>query len=345
MAMFRYSGDIGSRPPMGTKSDRQGSDRAVYCNICLDSWDSETEVEIHRSTAHKSELMDLLRDSSKNVCKICVKPNDDKDRLVEHIKTWHLYSGADAVRVEREIFICDSCCAVFFNKRLLQAHILISHTNVNREKTFTECPKCLKPYRLKTIWYHFQGHNIQSVSCCKICMTKCKDRLDLLAHVDGHLKHLFCDICQYQSKSEAFFAKHLATRHRREQTASRRRARKWQPYFMPRASDYKARFQCDTASKGLQLELFADVELRVCVLCREICIGEDDALAHLENEHVEREQPQTVHTCICGETFSSKVLLKYHMFKNDHSNESNDTDVVYAIVLVPDEVEMTTSAT
>lgn len=246
---------------------------------------------------------------------VCIKPHKDEAELIRHIKTRHLLSGPDAIRVEREIFICDGCSAVFFNKRLLQAHVLIFHTNQDRVNTFSECPKCLKPYRLKTMWYHFQGHNIQSVSCCKICLTKCRDRKELLQHVDSHFKHLYCEICQYQTKNEAYFKEHLATRHVWLKNANTIGGR-WKPYFLPKGGDYKPRFQCDTAFKGLRMELFAQVELRVCIMCREICIGDTRAIEHVQSEHMGREQPRALHRCTCGETFNSKVLLKHHIFKN-----------------------------
>ncbi|XP_068627278.1 zinc finger protein 639-like [Battus philenor] len=344
MAMFRSPWEVYFRPPKA-KPNRKEGEGMHTCDICLDGWDSETEVDIHRTTAHKNQLQSLMKDTTKNVCRICVKSYKSKQDLIHHVKTWHLLSSEDAVRVEREMFICDICTVIFFNKLLLQAHILIFHTNCDKLNTFTECPKCLKMVHLKNIWYHFQGHHIQSVSCCKICLTKCTDRKEVLQHVSSeHNKYLFCDICQYQSKNANYFREHLNTRHGRKVQPGSSSVR-YKPYFLPRVGDYKLKFVCDTAFKGLKISYLEELKIRICILCREICIGEQSMKDHIRNVHTVHQPQQLCHICSCGETFNNKVLLKHHIFKSkgDHTDIgliNPNEDVVYAVILVDDNLDI-----
>lgn len=67
MAMFRSSPrDVVYRPPIKRNCDT--NPETYFCNICFDGWDSETEVEIHRSVAHRREIMKLMKNSRATYC-------------------------------------------------------------------------------------------------------------------------------------------------------------------------------------------------------------------------------------------------------------------------------------
>ncbi|CAK1592600.1 unnamed protein product [Parnassius mnemosyne] len=353
MAMFRSPREVCSRNPREDKCERKEQRGAYCCDFCYDGWDSETEVDIHRNTTHRKEMLDLLKATNQHVCRICYKSYENKDDLIRHIKTWHLLSSEDAVRVEREIFICDYCSMLFFNKLLIQTHLLLYHMDVDKIETFTECAKCHRIYRLRTMWYHFQAHYIQSVAGCKICLTKCKNRKDVLKHLETHRKFLFCNVCRYETMHEEYFREHLATRHRKSVNSSRRNNFKWKPYFSPKTSDYinKFRFVCDTASKGVDLPLLEDTQLHICIFCREICFGEQSAKDHIWYVHHQALEPPLTssHVCICGEKFAFKVLLKQHLFKEkcdrkQHNSIEEDTDE-YLIVVMTEEDDPKTMVT
>ncbi|XP_013137901.1 PREDICTED: PR domain zinc finger protein 15-like [Papilio polytes] len=328
MAMFRSSPrDVVYRPPIKRNCDT--NPETYFCNICFDGWDSETEVEIHRSVAHRREIMKLMKNSRATYCcRLCVKPHLTYEGLLKHIKVRHLLSDENATRVEREIFICNTCSALFFNKLLMQVHIITFHMGVDKDATFAACPKCYKMQRIKSMWFHFQGHHIQSVSCCKICLEKFNNRVDLNIHMKEHKKYLFCEICQYESKNELYFKEHLNTRHKLKSIDLKEDKRCWKDYFVPRSfGDYKTSVILDLPMKGVSLAYLQEHNIRICILCREICIGEQEMADHMQNHYVEKANKQYEHICTCGETFSTVILLKHHMFKNQgHCKMELDED-------------------
>ncbi|XP_014366431.2 zinc finger protein 423-like [Papilio machaon] len=327
MAMFRSSPrDVEYRPP--NKKSYGTNAETYFCNICFDGWDSETEVEIHRSLAHKREIMNLMKNSRATYCcRLCVKPHLTYEGLIKHIKVNHLLSDENATRIEREIFICDTCSVLFFNKLLMQIHIITFHMGVDKDATFAACPKCYKMQRIKTMWYHFQGHRIQSVSCCKICLEKFKNRDELKEHMKQHKKYLYCEICQYESKNETYFQEHLSTRHKITKSINLKvDKRNWKDYFVPRTfGEYKTSIIMDIPMKGVSLAYLEEHNVRVCILCREICIGEQGMADHMQNHYIEKVNKQYEHICSCGQKFSTIILLKHHILKNKEGHCKMDS--------------------
>ncbi|XP_045509111.1 zinc finger protein 142-like [Colias croceus] len=303
--MFRSSTEVIDRG-LGTVNTKENYDDEMYsCDKCSEGdWYSETEVECHKQKRHKKELLNLLHGNSENLCKMCLQIFEDRDELIKHIKTDHLLSSEDATRVEREIFICDECHCIFFNKRHLALHIIYHHYRV-RGQMRVECPKCEKFIRIRTLWFHFLVHKIQSVASCKICFYKCKNRQHLREHVKSHPKHLYCAICQYETKKEDLFKQHLALKHKNSNAI----ACNPQPYFVPKYAEVRM----PKLSSFLGLSLTNNV--RLCVLCREICVGDCEMHEHIKVHMSGEKILSKLYSCVCGEQFFNKVLLKHHIFK------------------------------
>ncbi|XP_038220508.1 zinc finger protein 423-like [Zerene cesonia] len=312
--MFRSTSQAADRWPGSSKAKENDSDETYSCDRCSEGeWYSETEVDVHKQTVHKKELTNLVLGNLECLCKMCIQIFEDKDELIKHIKTDHLFSSEDATRVEREVFICDECQSIFFNKQHLSVHIIYNHYRI-RGLARIECPKCQKYVKIRTLWFHFQVHKFQSVASCKICFHKCKNRQHLREHIKGHAKHLVCSICQYETKKEDLFKQHLALKHRNSNAI----ACSPQSYFLPKCEEVKIpRVSC---FHGLSLTN----GVRLCVLCREICVSDQEMHEHIkEHMAVEKKLPQC-YSCVCGEQFLNKVLLKHHIFKLKGSHRQKE---------------------
>ncbi|CAG4952520.1 unnamed protein product [Parnassius apollo] len=135
--MFRSPREVCSRNPRENNCERTEQGGAYCCDFCYDGWDSETEVDIHRNSTHRKEMLDLLKDPNQHICRICYKSYEDYNDLIRHIKTWHLLSSEDAVRVEpckgvdmpliedTQIRICIFCREICFGEQSAKDHICI----------------------------------------------------------------------------------------------------------------------------------------------------------------------------------------------------------------------------
>lgn len=242
---------------------------------------------------------------------MCLKKFYNHDELTKHIKSEHLLSAEDAIRVERELFICDICQAFFFNKKQLAVHIVHCH-NMNTKQI--ECARCNRLVESKSLWFHYIHHNIPSVATCKICLQKCKDRKALREHILTHSKYLNCDICQYQTKKEDLFRNHIQLRHKRNNTFGLP-AYNVDKFFYPTC--YTRKLFKTSHFRGLMLS----DDFRVCVLCREIFDNEINMQVHVYEHVIGEEITENKYQCTCGEMFSNKVLLKHHVFqlKDSHA--------------------------
>ncbi|XP_050682781.1 zinc finger protein 687a-like [Leptidea sinapis] len=232
-----------------------------------------------------------------------------QEEMLKHYKVIHLHSSEDAIRVEREIFICDICNQIFFHKQMLLVHIKYSHIRLDNQNPSNqvECPICLKKIKLRAVWFHFQTHNVQSVSACRICYTKCKDRPHLIEHAKKHPKYLLCTMCQYEAKSDLLFKHHIITKHK---STNKVFYAYYKKCFMAPVKDLVLNKIC--GFRGLVLTN----GVHICVLCREIGTEEDCMMKHVSVEHnICAEKEVINHRCLCGEVFLNKILLKHHVFK------------------------------
>ncbi|RVE43305.1 hypothetical protein evm_012064 [Chilo suppressalis] len=209
--MFHNCRDVIRAPvQVHNKQSKDNVDSIYKCNTCdEEGWTSETEAALHAKTFHKKEINALVKNSSnKNpLCLVCLTKQPDVTALISHWKTLHLYSSPTAIRVEREIFICDNCGQVFFNKLFLQVHI-----NHRKHIQFTKvvCPLCHKQVKRKCLSNHLFSHRALRISSCPICLHKCDNRSLLLKHINNtHRKHLLCDLCGFATTKVEFFNAHV----------------------------------------------------------------------------------------------------------------------------------------
>lgn len=243
---------------------------------------------------------------------VCLTLFKTELELKEHILTDHLHSSRDAYRVERQIFVCDDCCEIFFNKLQLEIHVQHNHLKLRRKGTFVQCPKCGHRIKLVNIWFHFQSHGIQSVSSCRICFTKCNNRKHLREHMKKHPKYLKCELCMYDAKKDVQFKDHINNRHKQTTDVVKLANKDYDKFFVPRA-ELTWKIQMKTNYKGLQIPN----GFRICILCREICKDIESRKNHILVEHNTNVDFVTKkeHKCTCGEIFITNVLLKHHVFK------------------------------
>ncbi|CAG9577510.1 unnamed protein product [Danaus chrysippus] len=306
--MFRTSYELSSRTVIDTGNPSYDPDQVYDCDMCSDGgWCSETEVNIHKNNKHSKERDAITTDETKHACKICVIPHKNEEELLKHIKTQHLLSFEDAYRVERDIFICNYCSQIFFNKLQLAVHITYCH--IDKENGVVTCPRCFKSIRIKSIWIHYEKHNIQSVSSCKICLDKCKNREHLKEHIKSHLPYYKCEMCGYMAKKHDLFQQHIKTLHKDDEVVVKEG--RYKKYFAPQVLHWSRKLQGISAFRGLYLQDY----IRVCVLCREICTSTESMKHHILVEHNKYKIMKTVFLCNCGESFTNKVLFKHHLFK------------------------------
>ncbi|XP_064076113.1 zinc finger protein 175-like [Vanessa tameamea] len=313
--MFRSASDI-------VRINRRESisingDELYGCEFCSEGgWSSETEVEIHKSAKHKKELKSILNEAD-YVCGICIKEFDNGDELLKHIKTDHLYSSENAYRVEREIFVCDDCCQLFFNKLHLIVHIKQYHGSDNYKTEIIECPQCHDKFKRKQIWLHTHTHNIQSISSCRLCFIKLPNRRELKEHLNRHGHYFKCDMCGYNSKKSYLFNQHIKDNHKKKNNDVKK-FKKVKKYFIPREDVLEGKGQILMIFRGVYLSNL----VKICVMCREICVGYRQMSDHITHDHnTSIEMVKHEYRCGCGEVFNNKVLLKHHVFKmkGDHS--------------------------
>lgn len=238
---------------------------------------------------------------------------------MNHIKTDHLYSSEDAHRVEREIFVCDECCDIFFNKVHLIVHITRNHTNYYKTRK-VECPQCGMRIKCMSWRSHFHKHMLQSISTCRFCFIKCKNRRELRNHLVSHRHYFKCDMCGYYSKNTELFNWHITHYHKRKNTTTDKTnatMEKYKEYFIPKCDVVAGKGQIMTIYRGVSV----GNRVKICILCREICVHYRQMQNHIMYDHFTQDVPvKYEYKCTCGTVYSNKVLLKQHILKEkgDH---------------------------
>lgn len=213
--------------------------------------------------------------------------------------------------INREIYICDHCHRLFFNKQLLIGHIFHWHTRKTPQnfKTKYTCPKCFKIIRAKSSWFHLLYHGCFNVGTCPICLKTFEKHVEMLEHVKIHPCTFRCSICDYATTKECHLNNHLA-RHKKiieftpKEDASR--------FFLPDQMVPSLNNRMTHIFKGIPLAN----EVKICILCRALMFSEEEMEQHIFAAHVPVEQIRTkTHQCYCGEEFFNSVLLKHHIFK------------------------------
>ncbi|KOB66389.1 Uncharacterized protein OBRU01_21328, partial [Operophtera brumata] len=280
--MFRSYKDLIRTPK---EADKPALTEMYNCDMCdKGGWLSENEVEIHKKDSHVTAVHEFKAKYQDRFC----------------------------TRVERQIYICDVCTHIFFNKELLAAHILYVHlTNkYDRKHRHFTCPKCLRNFRLKSIWFHFQKHEIPSVSLCDICLTNFPNRAELFQHIQTHSGYYVCETCGYNCTKEHLFALHMK-KHAQKPIHRGEVSLGVVNFVFKKQKPSIIRYNVHNAVKGLNLSNF----VHICTLCREICLSVDEIKSHILRDHMFYESKKNAYACVCGEAFDFKIVLKQHVMK------------------------------
>lgn len=217
------------------------------------------------------------------------------------MKIEHYHSSPDAKRIEREIFFCDICQHMFFNKLILTWHIV--HHHFKHVKVRLDCVLCMKTPCGTTLWWHTLKHNFSSITTCPFCFENFKEKQEMLEHVPKHRYLLRCDTCLYDTKIRESYTKHLQDHRKRTINDI-----PYKRYFM---MGKEPKYVVEAWLKGIPVPL----GVSICVLCREICLDEESKKFHILVEHGYVVQPKKTHMCACGEEFFNSLLLKHHVWK------------------------------
>ncbi|XP_050556520.1 protein suppressor of hairy wing-like [Spodoptera frugiperda] len=323
--MFRSCKDVSfeSKPK---ENEGVVIDEGFLCDLCTSGpFSTELDVDIHRRNTHKWEILKALRDEDVPICSICLYIQKDKESLIQHILTNHLCCAPDAKIINRELFICDYCNRLFFNKDLLITHIY--HYHIPKEvKQVTNirhnCPKCLKIIPGKSTWFHLLYHGIFNSRTCPVCLSSFNRNTEVLNHMKNHKPYLKCNICGFTTMKERFFASHLE-KHKKDVYLNEHGD--VSKYFTPQHTFPSLQNRQSHTLKGVPLAN----EVRICVLCRAVCLTYEEMVIHIHGDHLPDEKAKTKkYQCLCGEDFFNNVLLKHHVFKmrSGHAAEAEESE-------------------
>ncbi|KAG6463308.1 hypothetical protein O3G_MSEX013797 [Manduca sexta] len=305
---------------MRIKVKQAVTDDRYKCDMCDTEWLTETDVEIHRKKAHINKLLLMIKSKDYNICLTCVRDQGTPEGLLRHIKTEHLLTSPTAHRIEREIFICDHCNHIFFNKMMLIAHIQYIHGTKISKNNYISCPKCYKRKNVKKLWFHFAVHQMNMISTCQICFVDCRNTRRLKEHMRTHTGYYYCETCNFTTNKDKYFENHVLKHKHRNAFPRNVEPRK---YFVPGPFLGLWKYKRETGIKGLQIH-----DVFICVLCREICASKGDMRSHIFVDHAPETIAKKKLLCSCGEEFFNTVLLKHHVFKmkGDHKIVENVDD-------------------
>ncbi|KAJ8704800.1 hypothetical protein PYW08_012120 [Mythimna loreyi] len=307
--MFRSPKDISFEDKETAKNDATPGYR---CDLCGEGpWSTELDVDIHRKNVHITDLLRSLRNEDIPMCSICLRVQPGKQELIEHILVNHFHCPPNAVMINREIYICDHCHRLFFNKQLLVTHLYHWHTKKTREngQLRFNCPKCWKMIRAKSTWFHLLYHGCFNLGTCPICLKTFENRKEMLKHVKTHPSTFRCSICNFETTKECYLNSHLDKHKKTIQYNSQDDAAR---FFLPNQMVPSVNNRMVHIFKGIPLAK----QVKICILCRALAFSEEEMKQHIYAAHVPEEKIKSkTHQCLCGEIFFNNVLLKHHIFK------------------------------
>lgn len=139
-------------------------------------------------------------------------------------------------------------------------------------------------------------------------------------------------MCLYETKKSSLFNKHLESCSRGSGNMQFKNVSR---FYTSGHVNQKWAYRVQFVRKGLNLFKM----VKICVLCKHICVTIKELKQHLENTHCEfkKETTQFSKMCTCGEVFPITILLKHHVFKmgGDHQALDLDTGSDSIEVIVP----------
>lgn len=190
------------------------------------------------------------------------------------------------------------------------------HSNVCAKRMIT-CSHCDRRVKKTSIWNHFECYGLRRVSTCPICLSRFESRMSMFKHMKTHPPNLKCNICHYFTHKRAFYVNHLKYSHIPAQLQQKLEYKK---YFVGTNKVKIWWYKIPHVTKGVRV----DGAVAVCVLCREICVDDEDMKSHISTHQPDLtlESLCKYITCnVCGERFVNKILHKYHKLKSMECRE------------------------
>lgn len=218
------------------------------CNMCALSFKLKTSLYQHYKAEHIPQhrtKLDICRDNSQNVCKVCEKTFDNRNSLrihfdyihqegkrrykcescensyniKEHLKR-HSKTHLDKESKPTYLF-CIHCSKPFSSVQNLKSHVRLEHTSKNANISSTNAQrKRSRVKQLKSSGLRLQMYGRSNKVSCDTCGKTFKDRATYLYHVDakhdpenGVTRRYLCDQCPRSFNIRANFAFHKSKAH------------------------------------------------------------------------------------------------------------------------------------
>jgi len=187
------------------------------CRICYSVYETEAELELHRSQAHSNNTMQWgphwNQASQKYSCPVCEKVLKTKHLVwfIYHMEKCRRGEGA-CLPGEVDSYLCHICSKPFTSKQTLNMHVNYVHST---DRPFS-CSMCTKSYKIKSeLTQHEMTHSDHYNYSCETCGKQFRGKVNLRMHMKTHLsdeekKHV-CSMCGHRFARLQHLRNHLTT--------------------------------------------------------------------------------------------------------------------------------------
>jgi len=187
------------------------------CRICYSVYETEAELELHRSQAHSDNTIqwgpNWNPNNQKYSCPVCEKVLKTKHLVwfIYHMEKCRRGEGA-CMPGEMDSYLCHICSKPFTSKQTLNMHVNYVHST---DRPFS-CTMCTKSYKIKSeLTQHEMTHSDHYNYSCETCGKQFRGKVNLRMHMKTHLsddekKHV-CSMCGHRFARLQHLRNHLTT--------------------------------------------------------------------------------------------------------------------------------------
>lgn len=187
------------------------------CRLCYSVYETEAELELHRSQAHSESNMQWgphwNQATQKYSCPVCEKVLKTKHLVwfIYHMEKCRRGEGS-CLPGEIDNYLCHICSKPFTSKQTLNMHVNYVHSI---DRPFS-CSMCTKSYKIKSeLTQHEMTHSDHYNYSCETCGKQFRGKVNLRMHMKTHLsddekKHV-CTMCGHRFARLQHLRNHLTT--------------------------------------------------------------------------------------------------------------------------------------